>query len=111
MSTSYSKELNRLAQLMWEQEAELELKPQEEKEAAPEKSSVNNAPNDVFWGKWKGRYIVVMRYISGRTTSNVKLPNIYADEADARSAALDIIRKFPEASIRYLSAKELAVYL
>ncbi|WP_444944003.1 hypothetical protein ACJJIK_01865 [Microbulbifer sp. ZKSA006] len=111
MSTSYSKELNRLAQLMWEQEAELELKPKEEKESPPEQSSVDSAPNDVFWGKWKGRYIVVMRYVSGRTASNVKLPNIYADEAAARSAALDIIRKFPTASIRYLSAKELAVYL
>ncbi|MCO1333493.1 hypothetical protein MO867_03980 [Microbulbifer sp. OS29] len=108
MSTSYSKELNQLAQLIWQQEAEQEPKTQAEPSVAP---PADHAPSDVFWGKWRGRYIVVTRYISGRTKSNVKLPNNYSDEAMARSAALDIIRKFPEASIRYLPAKELAVYL
>ncbi|WP_444941493.1 hypothetical protein ACJJI3_03270 [Microbulbifer sp. ZKSA004] len=104
----YSQQLNQLAELMHQSEAELSFKKKEE---PPEQSPPTEYPSKVFWGKWGGHYIIVIRFISGRRISNIKQPERYPDKDSASLAALKIIRKYPQADIRYLSTRELSVYL
>ncbi|GAA5442511.1 hypothetical protein Misp06_00685 [Microbulbifer sp. NBRC 101763] len=109
MSTNdYTQKLNQLAEMIWESEAGLTFKEQEQ---TPPPPPPKEDPDEVLWGKWGGQYIIVTRCKSGNRVANIKLPEKFSDEASARSAALDLIRKYPQAGIRYLSAQELAVYL
>ncbi|WP_226648331.1 hypothetical protein [Microbulbifer variabilis] len=109
MSTKdYNQQLNRLAELIWENEADASFK--ENRETPPELPPVKY-PSEVLWGKWGGHYIVIVRYISGRKVTNIKKPEKYPDEASGSAAALNIIRAYPKAAIRYLPSHELAIYL